>query len=400
MKPKDSRKMRKLLLSALLLLAMLTLAACSPKANQASDNYYLEKDEGVYYNSSAPVSPTPPSAAEGGGYSYDAELTQTAAPSSSDGSSGSGSVSEGRKLTFWAKLNINTKSFDADYKAILDMVTKSKGYVSAENMTDNSSSSNQGRRTTLEIKIPATGYNSFLDQLAEIGDTTKKDKWSDDLTSQYFDTEARIELLEMRRERLMGYLIEAEKASDIVEFERELSSVLYELDRYKGTKRQLDQLIDFSTVTITLVELITPETIGKDGEPLGKRASNAFGLSWYSVGVFLEDVVIFIAGAIPVLLLLVGIGVIVWVIIIPIKIGRRKYKESDFGKARAESKEAATEKKVAEAYKKQQMYQKAQAQSYPPAYYQQQQQQAWAAAQTQAAKPAEAPAATEEDKKK
>ena len=76
-------------------------------------------------------------------------------------------------------------------------------------------------------------------------------KSTDDLTSQYYDTDARIEMLNMRRDRLMGYLASATKAEDIVAFEQELSDVLYELDQLQGSKRQMDQLIDYATVDVT-----------------------------------------------------------------------------------------------------------------------------------------------------
>jgi len=229
---------------------------------------------------------------------------------------GGNSILDGRKITFSASISLNTKQFDADYLKIYQLIENTGGFVASERMTDDSSIYGKpvGRFTYISARVPAGGYDSFIDAVASIGEVTQKNKWSDDLTSQYFDTEARIELLEIRKERLMGYLLEAERAEDIVAFERELSDVLYELDYYQGNKRQLDRLVDYATIEINLTEVITPDTIGKDGEPLGERASSAFWLSLDGVSRFLDGFVVGLAAAAPVLVLLIIIGAIIWVI--------------------------------------------------------------------------------------
>jgi len=292
-----------------------------------------------------------------------ADVGQTGNPTNT-----TGTVQSGRKITFWASLATDTKNFNADYQAILDMVKQSGGYVASESMTDNSSSSSAlGRRTVLSIKIPASGYNSFLDALSDIGNVTSRNTWSDDLTSVYYDTASRIEMLEIRKERLMNYLLEAERAEDIVSFERELSSVLYELDSYQSNIRQLDQLVDYSTIDVTLTELITPETIGPDGEPLGDRASTALALSATGVGRFLQDVVVFLAAAVPVLGLLIVIALLVWLLVIGTRKVIRLYKKSGLGKARQARKDEARRRRYEQNLMRQQQY--PQAYQHPqPAY--------------------------------
>jgi len=230
---------------------------------------------------------------------------------------GGSSITDGRKITFSASVSLNTKQFDTDYVKIYQLIERAGGYISSESMFDNSAQYGRpvGRVTSISARVPAGEYDTFIDAVSQIGEVTQKNKWSDDLTSEYFDTEARIELLEIRKERLMGYILEAERAEDIVAFERELSDVLYELDHFQGNKRRLDRLVDFATIDVTLNEVITPETIGKDGEPLGERASNAFWLSLDGVGRFLDGFVVGLAAAVPVIVLLLIIGAIIWAIV-------------------------------------------------------------------------------------
>lgn len=153
----------------------------------------------------------------------------------------------------------------------------------------------------------------------------------------------------------MGYLVDAKDAKDIVTFERELANVLYELDQYQSSKRQMDQLVDFATVDINLTEIITPETIGKDGEPLGSRASDAFAFSAGGVGGFLQGVVVFFAGAAPVIALLAVIAVIIWLVLRATRNMREKASE------KREEKQAKREEKRMEKLR--------QKQSQAPVYY-------------------------------
>ena len=341
--------MKKLILTILAIIMMLSLTACSGGGSMAAADY-AGGPAGAAAPAEAPRTPE---------YGYDDYELYDEAPAAADTgvAMGSGSaVTDGRKITFSASISLNTKQFDADYAKIYALIDSSGGFVASETMTDNSSYYDKlvGRYTYITARVPAGEYNNFIDAVAAIGEVTSKNKWSEDLTTEYFDTEARVEMLEIRKERLMGYLLEAEKAEDIVAFERELSDVLYDLDFYKGNIRRLDRLVDYATIDINLTELITPETIGKDGEPLGDRASEAFSLSLVNVSNFLQDFAVGFAGALPVLILLLIIAVIIWAIVRVTRPLRRKLRE------RREAREAEKREK------------RMKSQPYPPPQYWQQ----------------------------
>lgn len=364
----DNRK-AKIWTWVLILIIALALSACGARSiggGGGSGSGNLAKDSGDGW-ASAPAPAPAPAAAPSMAYDEaewameDAGYTSTTA----------GGVQSGRKLTFRADMSINTKNFDADYKAINDMITEAGGYVASENMYDNAyyAGRNGGRNSYISARIPAEGYDSFLDSLATVGDVVSKNKSSDDLTSEYFDTEARIEMLEIRKERLMDYLVKAEEAADIVEFERELSNVLYELDSYQGNKRRLDRLVEFATIDVNLNEVITPETIGKDGEPLGERASDAFAFSLGGVGRFLQGAVVFLAGAVPVIILLAVIAVIIWLIVRLVRRLREKISGVGWREAKQSRRDEKYQRNLARIQEKQ--YRKAARRGAPPPMYQQ-----------------------------
>ena len=301
--------MKKIIVAVLIALLTLSLTACAGNSGRAGGG---PADYSLYSAAEAPAA-APMMAPDA-----DYERYDDSGGVDAGGSMGGGnSVRDGRKITFSAQVSLNTKQFDADYSMIYTLIDKSGGFVASESMTDNSAMYGRptGRTANISARVPAGDYDTFVDAVSGIGEVTQKNKWSDDLTAEYFDTEARIELLEIRKERLMNYLLEADDAESIVAFERELSNVLYELDSFQGNKRRLDRLVDYASVDIYLTELITPETIGKDGEPLGDRAREAFSLSLTGVGRFLENFAVGFAAAVPVIILLLIIAAIIWAIV-------------------------------------------------------------------------------------
>ncbi|GHU64069.1 hypothetical protein AGMMS49983_09060 [Clostridia bacterium] len=313
-----------MMVAALLLITVVvvSLAACSSKSagGAAQDNAAA---------TSAPAAPMDPSADYDPDYAAEAQAVTEDSADSAAGTTWNVAQS-GRKITFSAYYTIETKRFDEDYGRIASLVKNSDGYIATEE-TDTHSyySGSQGRSSYLSLRIPIGKYDTFLKDIEGVGETVNRSKSSQDLTSQYFDTEARIELLKMRKERLIKYIEEATEPDVIIEFERELTDVLYDLDSYEGSKRGLDQLVDFATIDVSLNEVITAETIGKDGQPLGERAQSAFSLSMIGVGDFLKGVAVFLAGAAPVIVLLLITLIIIWLIFKLVRRIRRSIKKKD-----------------------------------------------------------------------
>jgi hypothetical protein len=322
-------KKKMLKTTAVLLIAVFVFgfAACGSNNSEVASE---DNTGGSDFSTRESASMSEPAAAEAPATAEDSADMDVSEDST--GSAGVGSVqpATNRKITFSASYSLNTKSYDKDYARINQLVKDAGGYIANEETSAYTYEfeGTEGRSSYFTLKIPVKGYDSFLEKLQMVGEVANKNKSSEDLTSEYFDTESRINMLEMRRDRLTEYIRTATKAADIVEFEKELSDVLLELDQYEGNKRRLDQLVDYATVNVSLSELITPETIGKDGQPLVDRASDAFRMSATGVGEFLRNVAVFFAGAAPVIALIVVILVIVWLIVRAVRRARARYRDT------------------------------------------------------------------------
>ncbi len=294
---------------------LLVLASCA--APGYSGKQAAPAESAAAESASGAAQPTPIPAEAGGSSDFglgdlaDAQLPKT-----------------DRKLVYSASFSINSRAFDSNYNTIKDVLEEMNGYVENENTYTNDAEYGSLRSAEMALRVPQPSYNAFLERLSGIGELREKNISTEDITSQYFDTDARIEILEQRKTRLMSYLETATATEDIIQLESELSDVLFELDQYKGSKRGMDNLVEYTSVNVNLREIVTPDTISATADrPLDQRTGDAFQMSLSGVGTFLQNFAIAISAAAPVLLLLAIIGAGVFGVIKLVRHLKQKFRK-------------------------------------------------------------------------
>jgi len=240
-----------------------------------------------------------------------------------------------RKLIYRADYYIETTTFDTDYDLIVSKLGILGGYAQNTYVdgTKPVEYGDRGRHAQLYLRIPISKYDEFLSALEGIGNILSKSQTTDDVSAQYFDTEARIRVLNTQLTRLESLLEKADKLEDIITLEREITDVMYELDRYEGQKRQLDNLIDYTTVSISLTEVNEISTISESEKGLGQRIAEAFKDVSKGFLRFLEGLAVVIVAGSPIW---ISIGIIVVLIVWLSRRGKKR---------RAAKKEAKEAKK-------------------------------------------------------
>lgn len=172
----------------------------------------------------------------------------------------------------------------------------------------------------LTIRIEETRFSGFFKDLANIGLVISEITGKDDISYRYFDTEARIKLKEDEKLRLEQYLKEVDDANIYFEIQSRITDVLYEIEQLRGNILRWDDQIEYATIRLTINE------IGPYDESTITEPKGFFGSIWENLldGVsLLGDAIIFLAGAIPALLL-ITLGVI-----LVVKLANKKKKKSD-----------------------------------------------------------------------
>merc|ERR1719377_253671 len=117
----------------------------------------------------------------------------------------------------------------------------------------------RGQNTRLTLRIPVEKYASLLQDFRKsIGGLTKStdvEETTDrvkDVTGEYVDNAARAATLEATRAQLQALMSRADLVKDVLQVQRELSSVVQQLEARKATMQRLSAQASLSTLQLTL----------------------------------------------------------------------------------------------------------------------------------------------------
>ena len=223
---------------------------------------------------------------------------------------------EGRKAIKTANAQIEVDNYQDTYETIKTMIGEN-GYIEESNIWKTPVYVNGEKvyltNGSLRLRIKASILEGFTDGLNALGTVLTSSSNEDDISDMYYDTEARLELKRDEKERLEEYANKIEDPEIFFQTQSRITEVIYEIESLQGTLKKWDSKVEYSTVYLTINEK-NPEEESALPVPKG-----FFGKIWDNLkdGVsFLGEVVIFLAGALPFILL---IGVLALVVILIIK---------------------------------------------------------------------------------
>lgn len=193
------------------------------------------------------------------------------APQESEGQS-SASVYQDAKLIRRAYLQVQTETFDQAVQALEKMVAECGGYFQSASVEGGSlRNQNATRWGNYTIRLPQEQFDTFLGRTGELGYVTSQSENSENVSQQYYDTEARLKAQRTKQERLLSLLEKADSMETIVALEDALSEVEYEIESLTTSLNEYDSLISYSTIELTLDEVKTITTTPGERDSLGAR---------------------------------------------------------------------------------------------------------------------------------
>ncbi len=161
------------------------------------------------------------------------------------------------KIIRTARLTIQTIEFDQSVSALAELTERQGGYYETAQVDAGSYYNQYAHRSAyFVVRIPKENFVSFRNAVSSVGHLLSISEDTQNVGEEYYDTEARLETLETKRERLLVLLDKAELMEDIISLENALADVQYQIDRLTSTLRKYDSLIDYSTFTINLEEVV------------------------------------------------------------------------------------------------------------------------------------------------
>lgn len=217
----------------------------------------------------------------------------------------SGSHITDRKIIYKATMDVRTEKYDDYIKNLKAKLNEYGGYFSY--FKEYSSSE---RTLSAEIRIPADKFESMKEATGSLCTVVRSEQTANDVTANYMDIESRIASLKAQKESLDNMAKAATTTSELIEIQKAISDVVYELESYEKQLLAYDDLISYSTITLT-VEEVNDEQPVKDG-PF-KRIGNNFMSSLKFIGSAVVEVFVFFIGYLPIF---VVIGAVIAVIVI------------------------------------------------------------------------------------
>ncbi len=293
-----------------------SFAACAKGSMSSQDRY----DSGGYKNESLSPDVTDDYYAEKPSLDFEGDVSQ-----------GTDVNTSAEKIIYTAQCVVETKEFDKTISALDALVAKYGGFIEQSNVTGNTYRDHNGdtyiknRYAKYTLRIPATSFDSFLNETGTLGVVISKNQQAQNITSQFTDTQARMEAYKIQEERLLALLEKADTMDAIITIEDKLTNVRYNIEALQRNLNNMQSKVDYSTVNLSIdeVEIYTPVE-----EPTFiQRLGDSIVDSWNSFVDGLGDFVIWIVYAIPTLIILAGIAVLV-IILVKKRIKKERAKKS------------------------------------------------------------------------
>lgn len=216
-------------------------------------------------------------------------------------------VRENAKLILSADLTLETQDYGATCAALEQLTAEAGGYIESSG-----NAGEKGSRTAnYTLRVPQEKFETFFAQIGDTCHVVSANRWSEDVTEQYTDIETRLATLQTKHERLLALLDQAAKMEDIISLENALADCEYEIDSLTGEKRHYDDLVGFSTFTVSLREVQTLTAVSEGtgfGAQLAQAAKNGLG----GLTVTVRGLILMLVTLWPVLVLLGIAGYVFW----------------------------------------------------------------------------------------
>lgn len=212
-------------------------------------------------------------------------------------------LSNDQKLIYRLYLNIETLDYDASVAGIEKLCKDMGGYVENSSVSGSRLSTSSLRYADYALRIPSEKLDAFESACGDIGNVYSSSRETENATAQYVDLSARLGSLQTEEERLLELLEQAEDLDSIIALNQRLSEVRYEIEGIQSRLRGIDSLVSFSTVYITISEVVS--TTDNSGVPrtFGERVSSSFTKGMNTFKKTMESLGVFLFGSVPFALL-------------------------------------------------------------------------------------------------
>ncbi|NAS30935.1 DUF4349 domain-containing protein [Flavobacteriaceae bacterium R38] len=181
-------------------------------------------------------------------------------------------------------LRFQTNNLEKTYQEIVNYTRQHEGFI----QKDESGKGYGDYNRSLVIRIPTQNFQKVIDSISKnVSYFDTKRISARDVTEEFIDLEARLKAKKTLENRYLELLKKANSVKEILEIERELSSIREEIEAKEGRLKYLQNQVSLSTLTIEFYKLTAENGVTVSyGSKMWKALKSGFnGLSFFFLGI-------------------------------------------------------------------------------------------------------------------
>ena len=275
---------------ALALLLLLLLTACGGSSQSAvsrDNNFRLPESEAAMPEDSYQYTAN-------GGFS----------PSESSGDTPEVNAD---KIIYSAEATVETREYDKTLEAIYAMADTYGGFLEDSSIGGTSYYSRGGRNAQFTLRVPSERFSEVTGSLSNLGNVTYCRTYSENVTTEYIDVESRLDSYRIQEERLLAMLEKADRLEDMLTIEEHLADVRYNIENYTTQLKYLDSQVSYSTVTLSVEEVVEYSPDQSTARSFTSRMQTAFRSSISGLVDLVQGLILFLLRSWYILLILAAV---------------------------------------------------------------------------------------------
>jgi hypothetical protein len=188
---------------------------------------------------------------------------------------------EERKIIKSGTITFKTEDVNKTKFVIVQTVQELNGYIESDNAYVNDDKFTHN----LTIRVPAEKFDLLLTQISEtIDNLENKNIGLSDVTEEYIDVEARINVKKELQNRYIALLKQTIKVDEILNIEKEIGALQEEIESVEGRMKYLKDKVAFSELTVNYYQNLSAKINFFSNFGDGVKKGWGFFL-WFLIGV-------------------------------------------------------------------------------------------------------------------
>ncbi|VXC25379.1 conserved hypothetical protein [Flavobacterium sp. 9AF] len=148
-----------------------------------------------------------------------------------------------------ARLRYQTQDLKASYESLYKTTKNYKAYI----QNDNAGTDYNTVYRNITLRVPNAYFDAFINDIGKgVSHFDIKEISAQDVTEEFVDVTARLKAKHTLENRYLEILKKANKVSEILEIEKELSAIREEIEVAQGKLKYLENRVAMSTISIEM----------------------------------------------------------------------------------------------------------------------------------------------------